>query len=156
MKKKLIKISIGLVLSYALCQKAISLMPIGGVIGNIEKYEFYLKEDSLKVILNNLYIKNPELIKTDTTMYGNNDGRDFYFMDKNNRDTTVFLCHVIAYPESGRKSIDLSLTTAANWGEMMDLAPNMGFWKQRGFRCTFEDKILSKVKEEVEKRKVVK
>jgi hypothetical protein len=150
MKKKLIKISIGLVVSYALCQKAISLMPIGGVIGNIEKYEFKLKEDSLKVILNNLYIKYPELIKTDTTKYGKNDGKNFYFVVKNNGDTTVFNCHVISYPESPQiKTIDLSLTTAATWGQIMNIAPNIGFWKKRHFRHLFEDKILSKIKEEV-------
>jgi hypothetical protein len=67
---------------------------MGGVIGNIEKYEFNLHADSLKVILNNLYTKYPELIKTDTTKYGNNDGKSFYFVVKDKQDTTVFKCHV--------------------------------------------------------------
>jgi len=57
------------------------LSSCGGVVGSIEKYPFpNVNPDSLKSALNNVYYKHPELIISDTTMYGKNNEEDFYYV----------------------------------------------------------------------------
>jgi hypothetical protein len=123
------------------------LSSCGGVIGNIEKYEFpHNSAEELRMALEFVYLKHPEIQKTDTTMYGMNDGESFYFVLVDGDDRYVFECSVISYHDP-RYPIDLSLTTATKWGEVMELAPRMGFWKKRKYRNLFEDNILPKIRE---------
>ena len=63
-------------------------------------------------------------------MYGKNNGDDFYYLLNNGKQKNVFQCNVIVYPAPYDKEIDLSLTTAATWGETMQLAPKMGVLKK--------------------------
>ena len=118
-----------------------------GVTGSIEKYEFTESADSLKAALNRVYKKYPNLIKTDTILYGKNNGEDYLYIVKDQQDTTVFICNVITY--DNEKTIELSLTSAVTWGQGMKLAPRMGFWEKRRYRRIFEDKVLPKIKEEI-------
>ena len=118
-------------LSIVLFGTILLLYSCGGVVGNIEKYSFpNVNPDSLKAALNRVYNKYPELIKSDTTMYGKNNGDDFYYLLNNGKQKNVFQCNVIVYPAPYDKEIDLSLTTAATWGETMQLAPKMGVLKK--------------------------
>jgi hypothetical protein len=122
----------------------------GGTIGNIEKYSFpNVSAGSLKAALNEVYDKYPELIKSDTSMYGNNNGEDFYYVLNNKERKEVFKCNVIAYPTPNEKETDLSLTTATTWGETMHVATKMGFWEKRKYRKLFEENILPKIKEQL-------
>ncbi|GEM_PF-1912331 len=126
----------------------ILLKACGGSVGNIEKYPFHnVDPDSLKAALNRVYNKYPELIKSDTTMYGKNDGEDFYYILNTEQHKTVFKCNVVIYPAPYEKQIDLSLTSAATWGEIMNLAPKMGFVEKRKYRNLFEKNILPKISE---------
>lgn len=126
------------------------LCSCGGVIGNIEKYTFLnTNPDSLKAALNRVYIKYPELIKSDTTLYGVNNGDDFYYLLNKEGEKTVFQCNVIVYPAPYDKNIDLSLTTATTYGKIMHLATKMGAFEKRKYRKLFEENILSKIKEEL-------
>jgi hypothetical protein len=126
------------------------LSSCGGVIGNIEKYEFSnVNVEIVKTALNKVYAKYPEVIKSDTTMYGNNNGEDFYFFINVEGQKIVFKCNVIAYPAPYDKKTDLSLTTATIWGKTMKLAPEMGFFEKRKYRKLFEESILPKIKEEI-------
>ncbi len=140
------KISLSIILFAAI----LLLYSCGGVVGNIEKYPFAnIKPDSLKAALNRVYSKYPELIKSDTSMYGKNNGDDFYYLLNIEGKKKVFQCNVIVYPEPYDKEIDLSLTTAATWGETMQLATKMGFFEKKGYRKIFEKNILPKIKEEL-------
>jgi hypothetical protein len=140
------KVSLSIVLFAAI----LLLNSCGEVVGNIEKYPFpNVNPDSLKAALNRIYIKYPELIKSDTTMYGKNDGNDFYYLLDIKEQKNVFLCNVVVYPVPYDKEIDLSLTAATTWGETMELAPKMGFLKKRKYRKLFEKNILTKIKEEL-------
>lgn len=117
----------------------------GGVIGNIEKYSFNgVEPDSLKSALNKVYIKYPELIKTDSK-YGVNDGEDFYYILNTKDEKIVFLCNIITYDYPSSNEMDLSLTSAVGWGQLMELAPNMGFFEKRKYRKLFERNILPKI-----------
>ena len=128
------------------------LYSCGGVVGNIEKYSFpNVNVDSLKEALNRVYIKYPELIKSDTTKYGKNDGDHFYYVLNDSEKRIVFECNVVVYPAPYDKEIDLSLTSATTWGEIMNLAPEMGFFEKRKYRKLFEENILPKIKEELKK-----
>jgi hypothetical protein len=122
----------------------------GGVIGNIEKYRFdNVSTEELKAALNRVYAGHPDLIKSDTTMYGMNDGEDFYFKVKKDGTDYIFNCHVINYNDPNYNAVDLSLTTATEWGEIMNLAPKMGFFEKRKYRKLFEETILPKIRGEV-------
>ena len=124
----------------------LTLISCGGVIGNIEKYPFdNFSVSDLKAALNAVYLENPELKKTDTTMYGMNDGKNFYFMLDNGGERYVFVCNVVDYHDP-KYGIDLSLTTATKWGDVMELAPRMSFFEKRNYRKLFEENILPKVK----------
>lgn len=128
----------------------ILLNACGGVVGNIEKYSFKnVNPDSLKAALNRVYDKYPELIKSDTTMYGKNNGEDFYYLLTDKEQKSVFQCNVISYPEPYDKEVDLSLTAATTWGKVMHLAPKMGSGEKRKYRNLFEKNILPKIKEEL-------
>ena len=127
----------------------ILLFSCGGVIGNIEKYEFSnVNTETIINALNKVYTKYPEVIKSDTTKYGSNNGEDFYFLLNIEGQKIVFICNVIAYPPPYDKKTDLSLTSAAMWGRTMKLAPKMGFFEKRKYRKLFEENILPKIKEE--------
>jgi hypothetical protein len=140
------KVSLSIVLFAAI----LLLNSCGGVVGNIEKYTFpNVNPDSLKAVLNRVYIKYPELIKSETTMYGKNDGNDFYYLLNTKGQKYVFQCNVVVYPAPYDKETDLSLTAATTWGETMELAPKMGFFKKRRYRKLFEKNILPKIKEEL-------
>jgi hypothetical protein len=78
-----------------------------------------------------------------------NDGKDFYFILNMESKRYVFNCHVINYSGGNYGPIDLSLTTATEWGQVMNLAPNMGFMEKRRYRRLFEDNILTKIKDEL-------
>lgn len=129
----------------------------GGVIGNIQKYEFAISPDSLKKVLNSVYIKYPYLMENDSVnKYFNNDGETFYYVFNRKQDTTVFECHIITYDErdtintyNNRYTIDLSLTSAVTWGKTMKLATQMSFFEKRRYRQLFEDNILPKIKAEL-------
>ena len=126
------------------------LYSCGGVIGNIQKYSFSnVSATELKAALNRVYIKYPELVKSNDKMYGKNNEEDFYYLLDNNGQKIVFQCNVIVYSPPYEKEIDLSLTTAATWGKVMQLAPEMGFFEKRKYRKLFEENILPKVKEEL-------
>ena len=135
------------VISVVAALSIFTLDSCGGVIGNIQKYEFSTTQDSLTRALNSVYKKYPSLIKNDTTLYGNNDGKDFYYIVNKNQSTIVFDCWIINYDT--RTSIDLTLVTAADWGQTMELAPKMGFWEKRRFRLIFEEEVLPKIKAEL-------
>jgi hypothetical protein len=140
------KISLSIILFAAI----FLLYSCGGVIGNIEKYPFpNVNPDSLKAALNKVYIKYPELIKTDTSMYGNNDGEHFYYVLNDNKQKIIFKCNVVVYPAPYDKEIDLSLTSATTWGKIMDIAPEMGFFEKRKYKKLFKKNILPKIKEEL-------
>ena len=67
------------------------LVSCGGVVGNIGKYSFPdISSDSLKHAMNKVYREYPELIKTDTTLYGKNNGMDFYYIYHSNGYKYVF------------------------------------------------------------------
>ena len=140
MKNQILEISVAILLIF-------TLDSCGGVVGNIEKYEFQFSGDSVKLALNNVYLKYPYLIKRDTILYGKNDGKDYFFLVKKGQDSIVFLCNVATY--EGHADPDLSLTSAAFWGQMMELAPEMGFWEKRRFRLIFEEEVLPKIKAEL-------
>ncbi|HXL57853.1 MAG TPA: hypothetical protein VN958_16440, partial [Chitinophagaceae bacterium] len=93
--------------------------------------------------------KYPELKKSDTTMYGLNNGDDFYYILNKDGQKNVFRCNVVIYPAPYDKDIDLSLTAATTWGETMDLATKMGFFEKRKYKRLFEENILPKIKEEL-------
>ena len=120
-------------------------MVSGGVIGNIEKYPLNgVEPDSLKSALNKVYIKYPELIKTGSK-YGVNDGKDFYYILNTKDEKIVFLCNVVTYDYPSSNEMDLSLTSAVGWGQLMELAPNMSFFEKRKYRKLFEKNILTKI-----------
>jgi hypothetical protein len=120
------------------------------VIGNIEKYPLEgVTNDEVIEALDRVYSKYPELRKTDTTKYGRNNGKDFHFILNMENKQYVFNCHLINYSGGNYGPIDLSLTTATEWGQVMDLAPNMGFMEKRRYRRLFEDNILPRIKEEL-------
>lgn len=123
----------------------------GGVIGNIEKYSLpNISSGKLKEALNKVYIKHPELIKSDTTMYGNNNGDEFYYvLTDNGGQKIIFECSAINSVWPNDKETELSLTSAAIWGETMKLAPKMSFFEKRKYRNLFEENILPKIKEEL-------
>jgi len=122
----------------------------GGVVGNIEKYPLNnVTYTAVIDALDRVYSKYPELQKTDTTKYGMNDGKNFYFFLDIDNKQFVFNCHVINYSGGNYGSNDLSLTTATEWGQVMDLAPNMGFIEKRRYRRLFEDNILPRIRAEL-------
>lgn len=138
-------------------RNVITLMPIlllvcscGGVIGNIEKYRFdNISTGDLETALNNVYKRHPDLLKKDTTMYGMNDGESFYFKLARDGTVYVFKCRVINYRNVNHHAVDLSLTSATEWGNIMNLAPKMGFFEKRKYRKLFEETILPKIKDEL-------
>lgn len=120
-------------LSLVLLDVIFILYSWGGVVGNIEKYpQQNINSDRLKAALNNVYNKYPELIKTDTALYGKNNGEDFYFLLNNGEGEgkVIFYCNIIVYSAPYNKETDLSLTSAATWGQTMQLAPKIGFLKK--------------------------
>lgn len=122
----------------------------GGVIGNIGKYTFTdISASDLKEALENVYSRYPQLTKTDTTLYGNNDGDTFYYIYKRDSEKLVFKCRVITYPPPYEKEVDLSLITATAWGKVMELAPKMSFFERRKYRILFEKHILAKILDEL-------
>lgn len=125
----------------------LTLFSCGGVTGYIEKYPFdNVSVVDLKAALNNVYLKYPELEKTDTTKYGKNDGEEFYFTLDYEGEEYLFVCNVVDYHDP-KYGVDLSLTTATKWGHVMELAPRMGFFKKRNYRKIFEQNILPKIKD---------
>ena len=123
------------------------LVSCGGVVGNIGKYSFPdISSDSLKHAMNKVYREYPELIKTDTTLYGKNNGMDFYYIYHSNGYKYVFLCNVIAYQSPNDKEVELSLTAATKWGEIMKLSTKMRTKEKREYEQLFEKNILPKIK----------
>jgi hypothetical protein len=129
---------------------AFILCSCGGMIGNIEKYSFpKTSPEQLKEALNQVYVEHPNLVKSDTTMYGSNDGENFYFVLNKEQDRIVFRCKVISYPSPNDQETELSLTSATTWGKTMQLASKINFIERRKYRRLFEKHILPKVKKQL-------
>jgi hypothetical protein len=124
------------------------LYACGGVIGNIKKYRFPgVSQEGIKDALNRVYVAHPELQKKDPR-YGVNDGDAFYFILDHEGERFVFECHVIF---NSSYNNDLSLTTAATWGGLMNFSSDMGFFERRKYRKLFEDYILPEIEKEIKK-----
>lgn len=82
-------------------------------------------------------------------MYGMNDGNDFYFKVQKEGMDCVFKCHVTNYYDPNYNAVNLSLTSATKWGQIMNIAPKMGFFEKRKYRKIFEETILPKIRDEV-------
>jgi len=122
----------------------------GGVAGNISKYSFAgVPPGILKDAMFRVYDKYPEVIKSDTTKYGNNDGEEFYYLTTDKQEKIVFKCHVIPPVPPYDTTTELSLTAAAVWGQTMKLAPDISFWEKWKFAKQFEEHILPQIKEMV-------
>lgn len=119
------------------------LASCGGVVGNIKKYEYEkCSKDEIVTAINELYEQNPEFIKKDS-LYGVNDSEYFYFVSNFEKSNYVFNCHVVE--SQNGVPVELSLTAAAKYGEIMKLAPKLTFSEKRHYIRIFENNILPKI-----------
>lgn len=125
------------------------LCSCGGVIGNIEKYEYKgISEQKLKGAIMDTYKKYPSFIPKDSSLYLIREEQDSYYFILNIGDEAyVFVCDIIP-PDFG-VGTELSLTTATKWGELMKLAPKMGFFEELKYQHLFEKNILPKIEAEI-------
>lgn len=125
------------------------LYSCGGVIGTIKKYEFKGKSiQQLEQAINKTYLKNPDLKKPNSDLYGENAGNSYYFFIKEKNNEYIIKCNLIK--ESQGVGVEISLTTGAEWGEIMRLSSNMSFKEKRKFKTLFKEHVLPKLKEELD------
>ncbi|WP_290790912.1 hypothetical protein [Flavihumibacter sp. UBA7668] len=115
MKKNSFIISISLML--------IILYSCGGVIGNIKKYRFETTSvDSVKAAVARVYLKHPEYRNFDTTKFqeGKDLGDGSYYCRIKTDDQDYFFCFAyVQYDPPNDTFIEIALTTAAKYGEVM-------------------------------------
>jgi hypothetical protein len=120
------------------------LLSCGGVVGNIKKYKLNnCTEKHIVLAINELYKYNPELIKNDTLLYGTNDDENYYFKLKHDKFTYIFNCHIVK--EKNNVPIELSLTGATKYGDVMKLATELTFNEKILYIELFERKIFPKI-----------
>lgn len=129
------------------------LYSCGGVIGNIEKYRFtYVSMDSLKNAVNRVYIKHPEFKDFDTTKFkqGQSLGDGNYYCKIRDKKYEYFFKYSYPqYPHPNDTIVEIALTSAAKYGEDLDLAKEIGFFKKRKYQKLFEKYFIEEVKKEL-------
>ncbi len=101
----------------------IILYSCGGVIGNIKKYRFETTSvDSVKAAVARVYLKHPEYRNFDTTKFqeGKDLGDGSYYCRIKTDDQDYFFCFAyVQYDPPNDTFIEIALTTAAKYGEVM-------------------------------------
>ncbi len=120
----------------------------GGVIGNIEIYTFNdISKKCLMESINNCYLKKPELIKSDSSIYGANTNDQFFFISNFSNEKYVFKISI--FTDSFGKTC-MSLDTGTKWGDVMKLESNLSYLEKRKIKKIFENSIFPLIKKEID------
>ena len=131
------------------------LYSCGGVIGNIEKYRFdNVTLDSLKSAVSRVYLKNPEFKGFDTLKYEEKqsigDG-NYYCKIRINRQEYLFAYAYPQYPSPNDPIVEIALTSAALYGQDLNLARNISVVEKNKLRKIFEKYFIREVRKELRK-----
>ena len=131
------------------------LYSCGGVIGNIEKYRFTnVSIDSLKSAVDRVYINHPEFKNFDTTKYKENESigdGDYYCRIKENDQDYFFIYAYPQYPSPNDTIVEIALTSAAQYGEDLDLARDIGVVEKNKYSNLFEKYFITEIRKELKK-----
>lgn len=131
------------------------LYSCGGVIGNIEKYRFTnVSIHTLKNAVGSVYSNHPEFKNFDALKYKENqsigDG-DYYCRIKENNQDYLFVYAYPQYPPPNDTIVEIALTSAAKYGEKLDLAKNISDTEKNKYRNIFEKYFIVEVRKELNK-----
>jgi hypothetical protein len=129
------------------------LYSCGGVIGNIEKYRFTnISIDALKSAVDSVYFKHPEFKNFDTTKYKQNqsigDG-DYYCRIKVNNQDYFFVYAYPQYPPPNDTIVEIALTSAAEYGENLDLSKDISVAEKNKYSNIFEKYFITELRKEL-------
>jgi hypothetical protein len=121
------------------------LISCGGVVGNIEKYDFSgYKYQEVKNAVERTFIDKPELlyekIKNDSI-----NGLYYCVLD-NGSGKEVYKLKVIDAIPPYDSTVQIALVSVAEYGEVMYLAKNISYLKKRKFKKTFEENYLTLIR----------
>lgn len=142
-------------LSLILLAAIFFLYSCGGVIGNIEKYRFTdISIDTLKSAVERVYIKHPDFKNFDTSKYKESqsigDG-DYYCRIKENSQEYFFVYAYPRYPAPNDTIVEIALTSAAKYGEDLNLAKDIGVAEKNKYGKLFEKFFITEVRKELKK-----
>ena len=121
------------------------LVGCGGVVGNIEKYNFPgTTYDQLNEEVKNILLKNPRMIYKNMVS-DSTDSRYYYCILMDDEDKFVFRFSLIDGVPPYDPMVQIALVSGAEYGETLYLEKNIGFFKKRTLKRIFEDKFLAKV-----------
>ena len=127
----------------------------GGVIGNIKKYRFEnISLSTLKTAVHTVNVKHPDFRNFDTSKFkegtGIGDG-DYYCRIKENGQDYFFQYAYVQYDPPNNTFVEIALTSAAKYGEDLDLAKDIDFLKKDKYDKLFEKYFISEVRKELQK-----
>jgi len=131
------------------------LYSCGGVIGNIEKYRFpNVSINALKTAVDSVYHNHPDFKNFDTVKYKENqsigDG-DYYCRIKENNQDYLFVYAYPQYPSPNDTIVEIALTSAAKYGEKLELAKNISATEKNKYSNIFEKYFIIEVRKELKK-----
>ncbi len=135
---------------------SILLCSCGGVIGSIEKYRFQnISLDSLKGGISKVYATHPELKDFDTLKYqqGLSIGDGDYYCTATEKGTKYLFKYAFPKYDSPYDTIvEVSLSSAAPYGQGLNLASKLGFFEKRKYKKLFTQYFIEAVSKEVGRR----
>lgn len=131
------------------------LFSCGGVIGNIEKYRFEnISLSTLKAAVSNVNLKHPEFRNFDTSKFKEGvsigDG-NYYCRIKDNNQDYFFKYAYPQYPPPNDTIVEIALTSAAKFGEDLDLARDITVAEKNKYRSLFEKYFIKEIRQELKK-----
>ena len=131
------------------------LYSCGGVIGNIKKFRFHnISKDSLESAIEKVYIRHPNMKDFDSTKYKEKksigDG-DYYCRIKENKQDYFFKYAFPQYPPPNDSIVEIALTSAAIYGQDLNLAKDIKEVEKNKYSSIFEKYFITEIRKELKK-----
>lgn len=125
------------------------LYSCGGVIGNIQQYDYNVSTTELKQAIAQVYKKNPEWIPPADSRYKLN-GKYFDETDQEyflffNQPNPLVLKYSILFPDSVQNPTTISLTTGAKYGDILRLERDLPRDEKVLYKKLFEENFLKEL-----------
>lgn len=121
----------------------------GGVIGNIQKYNYEVPIEVLINTVDSAYKLHPEWIPPKSEMYKfdgetyKREDNNFYLYSK--EDNVVLKFGLRNYDSLETNTSTITLLTGAQFGEVMELAPRMEYKTKWRFKAIFNRNLIKEV-----------
>ena len=119
----------------------------GGVVGNIERYQFDLTKDSLDFLVAEIYIRFPELNVPDTSIYKEDNNIKLCMIQDGERKIVFGFCS-LRYNDNGiekNNASEIVLTHAGVYGEILKFDKDLSFYKKYSYKKLFKSQFIAKL-----------